>query len=119
MENPFESICQRLTQLESLNGQILTLLSDGRLPTDLPTASTRPMTIEEVAELTLSVVSTVRGWLKKRIIPHHKMGKRLLFFENEILAWIKNGRRLTGDELAIKAAQTITRPGRKGGRHGK
>lgn len=115
MDNPFESIHQRLARIESLCDR---LLANSQLVADNQTTSKRPVTIEEVAKLTHCVVSTVRGWVAKRLIPCHRQGKRLLFFENEILEWIKNGRRLTCDELAIEAEHVLARSRKKGGRNG-
>lgn len=35
---------------------------------------------------------TVYGYTSKKIIPHHKMGKRLIFFQSELDQWLKNGK---------------------------
>lgn len=81
--------------------------------------SKQPITIDRVCELTHAAKSTVYQWVHSGKIPFHKprQGKRLLFFEDEIIAWIKNGRRLTLNELTQQADESVAqRRSRRNGR---
>ena len=38
------------------------------------------------------------GYLTERLLPAYKKGKKLYFYEDELLAWIENGRRKTSEQ---------------------
>ena len=114
-DNSTEHLHQRLARIESLCDQ---LLAQRPLLAISPTTAQRPITIEEVAKLTHCPVSTVRGWVAKRLLTSHRQGKRLLFFEDEVLDWVKKGRRLTGEERIAAADQEGTHGQWKAERHG-
>lgn len=115
MDNPFDRLDQRLARIETLCDR---LLEHGKLQAD-SSATQRPITIEQVAELTHAAVATIRGWTSKRLIPFHKRGKRVLFFQDEVVAWVKNGRRLTRDECAAEAEESLVLRRKREVRHGK
>ena len=115
MDNPFDRLDQRLARIETLCDR---LIEHGKLQADF-SATQRPITIEQVSELTHAAVATIRGWTSKRLIPFHKRGKRVLFFEDEVIAWVRNGRRLTRDECATEAENSLVSPRQKGARNGK
>ena len=47
------------------------------------------MTIDEVTKFTGLSKSWIYKETAKKSIPHHKMGKRLIFLRSEILAWLE------------------------------
>lgn len=58
-----------------------------------------PIGIDEACKLIGKAKSTVYTLVRKRIIPSYKNGKQLYFFEDELVEWIKNGRRKTLEEI--------------------
>ena len=50
--------------------------------------NTRFLTVEEIASLLRKKVRTIREWCYNQSIPHYKVGKSLLFKENEIVEWV-------------------------------
>ncbi len=70
--------------------------------TVLTNASKRiPIGIDEVSKLIGKAKSTVYVLVRKRAIPCYKNGKKLYFFEDELIDWISNGRRKTIKELTL------------------
>lgn len=46
---------------------------------------------------------TIYDLVHKRLIPHSKRGKRLIFSKNEILEWLRSGKRKTQAEIQAEA----------------
>lgn len=65
------------------------------------------VTIKEAAKLLNLAVPTVYGLVHRSEIPHYKREKRLYFSEEEILAWIKSGRRSTIEEIKESARESL------------
>ncbi len=59
--------------------------------------------IDLAIELTGLAKPTIYSLCSERRIPHSKQGKRLYFSSQELLEWIKNGKRKTQNEIAIEA----------------
>lgn len=51
-----------------------------------------PLKIEDVCQLTGLARSTIYYLAPKGLIPCHKKGRRLYFFHDELVAWLKSGR---------------------------
>ena len=46
---------------------------------------------------------TIYNLCAERLIPHSKQGKRLYFSRNELLQWLRDGKRKTRTEIALDA----------------
>lgn len=46
------------------------------------------MNYSEAAAYLKIVVSSLRGWVSKGKIPYHKAGRRVIFFQEELEAWL-------------------------------
>ncbi|MGI6718869.1 MAG: helix-turn-helix domain-containing protein [Bacteroidales bacterium] len=70
--------------------------------TQLPTVTSKrvPIGIDDACKLIGKAKPTVYALVRKRLIPCYKKGKKLYFFEDELLAWIENGRKKTVEEIA-------------------
>jgi hypothetical protein len=55
---------------------------------------------EYASKITGKAVPTIYDLVHRREIPHSKRGKDLYFSKNELLDWIRSGRRRTREELA-------------------
>jgi len=101
--NPFSSINLELTSIKSLLKNLLEQLS---LPT--PDSSRFPIGIDRVCELTGLAKPTIYGLVSAQKIPHAKPGgKKLYFFEEEIIDWIRQGKRKTLSEIEADAEAHI------------
>lgn len=102
MNNPFVEIDQRLTTIESLLHELKTGISQ-------PKADARriPLNIDRVSELSNLAKPTIYGLVAAKKIPHAKQGKKLYFFEDEIIDWIRQGKRKTLAEIEQEAVAHI------------
>jgi predicted DNA-binding transcriptional regulator AlpA len=55
--------------------------------------------IKGVSKLIGKTVPTIYGYCQRNEIPHAKQGNRLIFFESEIIAWLKSGKVKTIQEI--------------------
>lgn len=58
-----------------------------------------PISIDEACEIIKKAKPTVYTLVRKRQIPHYKNGKKLYFYEEELLEWIAKGKRKTIQEI--------------------
>lgn len=98
----FDNLPKAVAYLIKEVGDLKSLLSKENTVVPSPTKRI-PIGIEEVSKLIGKAKSTIYSLVRKRTIPCYKNGKKLYFFEDEILAWISNGKRKTMKELASDA----------------
>ena len=53
---------------------------------------------EAVGYLTEQVIELKKMVVRKGILPAYKKGKKLYFYEDELLAWVENGRKKTSEQ---------------------
>lgn len=99
MENPFEIIEARLSNIENL---ILDLkhktnqIESADQPDDL-------LTIQQAGELLNLTVPTMYSKVSKGELPVMKRGKRLYFSRAELMDYIKEGRKKSNAEIEAEA----------------
>lgn len=62
-----------------------------------------PVDIKEACKIIGKAKPTVYTLVRKRLIPCYKNGKKLYFFEDELLDWISKGRKKTLQEIKSEA----------------
>jgi excisionase family DNA binding protein len=67
------------------------------------------ITIQQAAELIALSVPTIYGLVSRREIPVSKKGKRLYFSKQELLDWIKSGRKKTNAEISAEATGHVSK----------
>jgi len=106
MDNPFESINARLSNIE-------TLLVNLNFPTTQPPQPQpdRWMNIDELCDYLPDhpVKFTVYSWVAKSAIPVNKKSKKLFFLKSEIDAWLNSGRKKTYAELYAETSRKTSR----------
>ena len=107
MNNPFEVIDARLSNIESL-------LLDLKHSTGNNNTNQDSDTWFDLNELCQYLPDkpkkqTVYGWVNQRLIPFHKTTKKLQFLKSEIDNWIKSGRKQTIAEIKTEVEQSLTR----------
>ena len=65
-----------------------------------------PISIEEACTILKKAKPTLYTLVRKRHIPHYKNGKKLYFYEDELLDWIAQGKRKTIQEIDQIAHET-------------
>jgi excisionase family DNA binding protein len=110
MENPFEIIIEKLTNIEKM---LLELPKNGGFVPGTNSRFEELMSIDEVAVFLKLSKPTIYGFCSSRKIPYSKKGKRLYFNKTEINDWISQGRIKTLVERNIEPIQLIIRPRKK------
>lgn len=99
MNNPFEVIESRLSNIESL---ILDIKHKPSLTSENQN-SDKLLTVEEAADFLNLTKPTIYSKVSKGELPYMKKGKRLYFSKDELLDYIKSGRKETKSEILEKA----------------
>lgn len=60
--------------------------------------------VELASKITGKAVPTIYDLVHRRAIPHSKQGKKLYFSKNELLDWIRQGKRKTQTEIEAEAS---------------
>ena len=103
MNNPFENLDKRLSNIENL------LLDIKHEPQHKSQPEPdNPLNIKEVVKLTGYTKPTLYGYCQRNEIPYHKKGNRLYFFKSEIIDWIKTGKQKTLKELQAEAEEYLS-----------
>jgi predicted DNA-binding transcriptional regulator AlpA len=99
--NPFESIENRLSNIESL---LINLNQQPATPTQ-PDPD-RWMNLQELCEYLPDhpKPQTVYSWVSNKVIPVNKGSKHLRFLKSEIDLWLKSGRRKTFAEMQAETS---------------
>jgi excisionase family DNA binding protein len=98
MNNPFEVIDARLSNIESL---LLDLKHTP--PTNEQKENDELLTVEQTAKFLSLSVPTIYGLISKKELPVMKRGKRCYFDKAELLAYVKAGRKRTNNEIKENA----------------
>ena len=68
-----------------------------------------PIGIKETSTLIGKTVPTIYGYCRRNVIPHAKQGNRLIFFESEIIAWLKSGKVKTVAEIETDVSAYLSK----------
>jgi excisionase family DNA binding protein len=104
MTNPFQTIDDRLSNIENL---LLTIKHTN--PPQQQNEVDELLTIQEAAKFLNLSVPTIYGFTQRAEIPVCKRSKRLYFSKLELTDWIKQGRKKTISETAIEAASFMSK----------
>lgn len=100
MNNPFDEIDSRLSNIENL------LLDIKHNPTSQENEESL-LTVEECAVFLKISKSSVYGLIHKRELPVLKKTKRCYFLKSEIIQYLKRGRKKTKIELKTEASSEL------------
>jgi excisionase family DNA binding protein len=97
MNNPFEILEQKLSNIESLLNNLIEENKQSSPSSD----SIVWLNLTELCNYLPDKPkkSTVYGWIQYRTIPFHKGSKNLRFLKSDIDKWLKDGRRKTFTEI--------------------
>jgi excisionase family DNA binding protein len=103
MQNPFEALEARLSNIETL------LLDLKHLPKEQPTQTQQDelLTVQDTAEFLSLSVPTIYGLISKGELPVMKRSKRCYFSKSELMDYLKQGRKKTLAETASDADQYL------------
>ena len=100
-EISFENLPKAVAHLVSEVEELKLLVEKGQTPV-LPQKRV-PIGIEEACRIIGKAKPTVYALVRKRMLPCYKNGKKLYFFEEELLEWITKGKKKTLQEIENEA----------------
>ena len=100
-EISFENLPKAVAHLASEIAQIKTMVQN--VQKSEPKEKRIPIGIDEVSRIIGKAKPTIYTLVRKRKIPCYKNGKKLYFFEEEILEWISKGKKKTIQEIESEA----------------
>jgi excisionase family DNA binding protein len=68
-----------------------------------------PINIDDACRIIGKAKPTVYSLVRKRQLPCYKNGKKLYFFEDELMAWILNGKKKTMHEISKEMETAMNR----------
>lgn len=94
MPGAIADISDRISEIENKIGALNEGFEDIRcLLMNTPVASNRrPINIDRASEITGKAVTTLYRYVGNGMIPSYKRGRKLYFFEDELLDWLKKGK---------------------------
>lgn len=107
MEITFENLPKAVSLLYNKLESIEQLLRSK--DTEVQQEADTLLTIKQAAELLKLSVPTIYGLVSRSAIPVSKPGKRLYFSKQELLSWIKEGRKKTQSEIAAEAQNYLNK----------
>ena len=100
-EISFENLPKAVAHLVSELAEVKSLVEKGQV--SIVPQKRIPIDIEEACRIIGKAKPTVYALVRKRIIPCYKNGKKLYFFEDELLEWISKGKKKTLQEMESEA----------------
>ncbi len=94
-------------ELESLIEQVIRRVLNDSEPLH-PEGDTL-LSAKETATFLKIALATLYEYTRNQKIPHSKIGKRLYFSKNDLMTWIKTGRRKTHSEVEAEAINYLHR----------
>jgi excisionase family DNA binding protein len=101
----FENLPKAVAHLVSELAEIKSIVEQNQVRA-IPTKKI-PIDISEACKIIGKAKPTIYTLVRERKIPCYKNGKKLYFFEDELLQWISEGKRKTTSEIGIDAQQFI------------
>jgi len=96
-EISFENLPKAVAHLVSELAEIKSLVEKGHTP--VVPQKRIPMGIEDACRVIGKAKPTIYALVRKRLLPCYKNGKKLYFFEDELLEWISKGKKKTLMEI--------------------
>ena len=100
-EISFENLPKAIAHLVNEVEKLKLLVEKGQTPILLKKRI--PIGIEEACRIIGKAKPTIYALVRKRILPCYKNGKKLYFFEDELIKWITSGKKKTLLEIENEA----------------
>ena len=94
-EITFDKLPQAITYLTEQVAELKQLVSELQPP---PSEKHQLVGIDDACRIIQKAKPTIYALVRKGLLPSYKKGKKLYFYEDELLAWIENGRRNTAEQ---------------------
>lgn len=105
-EISFENLPKAVAHLVCEVAEIKSLVEKGQQSPIVPQKRV-PIGIEEACRIIGKAKPTVYALVRKRLLPCYKNGKKLYFFEDELVEWISNSKKKTLREIESEVEANI------------
>lgn len=105
MDLQFNDLPKAVTELQQTVNEIKQLILQRNA--ELPVEPEQLLTIKQAAEFLNLSVPTIYSYVQRAEIPVSKRHKRLYFSKQELLEWVKEGRKRTLSEIELIANSRI------------
>jgi len=105
MNNPFETIDSRLSNIENL----LLDLKHNPNNTSNQTDQNELLTVQDAAKFLTLSVPTIYGLIQRKELPVMKRSKRCYFSKDDLLSYVKAGRKQTVSEIESEVGNKLSR----------
>jgi len=105
-EITFDKLPQAITYLTEQVAELKQLVSVLQPP---PSEKHVLVEIDDACRIIKKAKPTIYALVRKGLLPSYKKGKKLYFYEDELLGWIENGRRNTPQQNYEDMLATIQR----------
>ena len=95
MDNPFESILNKLDKMER-KFDLMTKALESKFSN---TEQEEPLTVGQAADFLKLKKNTIYYMTSKNLIPHLKRGKYLYFFKQDLIEWLRDSRNANSLEM--------------------
>jgi excisionase family DNA binding protein len=102
MENPFQVFKNDLNEIKYLISKLNLVQTKEEPEADI-------LNVQEAAKLLNLAPATIYNKVNKKEIPHFKKGKKLWFSKTGLIAWLKEGKKLTIIEIQKEAIETLSK----------
>lgn len=94
-EITFDKLPQAITYLTEQVAELKQLVSELQLP---QLEKHQLVGIDDACRIIQKAKPTIYALVRKGLLPSYKKGKKLYFYEDELLTWIENGRKNTSEQ---------------------
>lgn len=109
----FEKLPQAVSLLMAEVLELKALVIEANNSRKIPSKSRTPIGIEEACQITGKAKPTIYALVRTRVLPSYKAGKKLYFYEDELLKWIESGKRKTNTEMRDEVFEYSQKSGRR------
>jgi len=100
--NPFQKITNDLNEIKYLILKLNLVQTKEEPEADI-------LNVQEASKLLNLATATIYNKVNKKEIPHFKKGKKLYFSKTGIIAWLKEGKKLTVSEIKEEVNETLSK----------
>lgn len=104
-EITFDKLPEAIAYLIKSVSEIKSLIEDRKKSGDIKERI--PIGIDEACRIIQKAKSTVYALVRKGLLPSYKRGKKLFFFEDELIEWIAKGKRKTFEEIRAEMEMSL------------
>ncbi len=105
LEINFENLPKAVAHLANEIAEIKSIVENKQVPAIL--TKKIPIDISEASRIIGKAKPTIYTLVRERKIPCYKSGKKLYFFEDELLEWISKGKKKTLQEIEFEASSSF------------